>query len=377
MAEKIYNLAEALTKARNTKLYEALINATSRAFVIIFMMSGLLFVNSLLPQNFKLTLLQDSLSRIYTLIPLFIAYYFGSQLKDKTLGIISVIVSILLLQDSFRAENVIISLFLTLVVVLINVVIDYALNKIKYPNQIPSTALEVIITWITNILTLVISVLLVSITPGLSLIQTFAQWILFIGVSPVFYFAIIILSGLFWTVGLHGDRLTGPFFEPFLFIALLHNLIGMDSSFIINSSFHVIFASGSGSGITLGLIIALLLFSKNKQYKSTAKENIVSGLFNINEGVVFGLPIVENKAFIIPFMLAPIVSTVYGYVMTSLHVIDPFIYAIPWVTPPLFKSFIASGGQLTPVLVEFGAYILCVMMYTPFVIKSNKETSHE
>ena len=377
MTEKLYNLAESMTKARNTKLYEALINATSRAFVMIFMMSGLLFVNSLLPQNFKLTLLEDTLSRIYTLIPLFIAYYFGAQLKDKTLGIISVIVSILLLQDSFRAENVIVALLVTLIVVMIHVVVEYGLNKIKFPKQIPSTALDVIINWIANILTLVISVILVSIVPSLSLIQTLAQWILFIGVSPVFYFTIIILSGLFWTVGLHGDRLTGPFFEPFLFSALLHNLIGMDSSYIINSSFHVIYASGSGSGITMGLIIALLLFSRNKQYKITAKENIVSGLFNINEGVVFGLPIVENKAFIIPFMLAPIVSTVYGYVMTALHVIDPFVYAIPWVTPPLLKSFIASGGQLVPVLVELGAYLLCVMIYTPFVIKSNKESNHE
>lgn len=377
MAEKLYQLAESMTKVRNTKLYEALLKSTTSSFIIIFMMSGVMFVNSLLPNDFKFTILEEASIRIYALIPLLVAYYFGSKLKYKTMGIISMIVTLLVFQDSFKAENVIVSLLITVIIVLINTAIEYIFDKISFPSAIPSTALEHVVEWVANILTLVTCVILISVVPNISFLQTLAQWILTIGISPVFYFTIILLSGLFWTVGLHGDRLTGPFFEPFLFITMLHNLVGLELSYTLNSSFHVIFGSGSGSGITLSLIIALLLFSKDKVRRAIAKDNIASGMFNINEGVVFGLPIVESKTFIIPFMIAPLVSTVYGYIMISLGVIKPYIYAIPWVTPPFIKSFIASGGQLLPVLVEMGAYALCVLIYIPFVLKSNKETSHE
>lgn len=377
MAEKLYALAESMTKVRNTKLFDGLVKASGKAFVILFILSGVQFLNGLLPTNLRFTLLEDSISKIYALVPLFIAYYFGSSIKNRTLGIISVISCMLLFQDSFRASNAIVAFIVTLIVSMIYVAVEYGLSKIAFPKAIPSSALDVILEWLSNIITTAVMVLIISIMPNMSFLDTLAQWILVIGVSPIFYFAIIILSGLFWTVGLHGDRLTGPFFETFLFIALFQNLIGMDGSHIINSSFHIVFASGSGSGITLSLALAILLFSKRKEDKSLVKDNVVSGMFNINEGIVFGLPIVDSKNYVVPFMLAPIVASAYGYIMTLTNVIDPFIYAIPWVTPPLVKSFVASGGKLVPVLVELGSYLLCTLVYAPFVLKANKEKDDE
>lgn len=373
MNEKIYTLAEKMTTIRNTKLFDALIKTTGQAFVIVFLMSGLLFVNTLLPLNFKLTRFIDAISKVYALLPLFVAYYFGSNLKDRELGIISAICTALFLSFEASAITVILAYFLTFVVSIINILVEYLLDKVRFPKAIPSMAHEVFMKWVVNVVTLIGSVLVCAVMTKMTFLTTLASIILTIGVSPIFYFAIIILSGLFWTVGLHGDRLTGPFFETFIFIALFHNLVGMETAHIINSSFHVVFASGSGSGITMGLIIALLLFSKDKESKTIAKDNIVSGFFNINEGVVFGLPIVDNKRYILPFMIAPIVSAAYGYIMTLLGILDPFVYAIPWVTPPLLKSFIASGGNITAVLVELGAYVLCIAVYVPFVLKANKE----
>ena len=73
------------------------------------------------------------------------------------------------------------------------------------------------------------------------------------------------------------------------------------------------FGAYGGSGATLGLIIAILLFSKAREQKSIAKLSLAPGLFNINEMVIFGLPIVLNPIYIIPFVLAPIVNILIGY----------------------------------------------------------------
>src|SRR5699024_3566936 len=99
-----------------------------------------------------------------------------------------------------------------------------------------------------------------------------------------------------------------------LIIVMIHNL-GSYNPNIINASFHIIYFAGSGSGMTAGLILALLLFSKSKNDKKLAKENLTPALFNINEGVIFGLPLVGESIYRIPFMIAPIISAVYGYSM--------------------------------------------------------------
>lgn len=373
MNEKINDLAEKMSVMRNTKLFDAFVKTTSQAFVLVFMVSGVLFINSLLPQTLKITQFLDAISKVYALLPLLITYYFGCNIKDKTLGIISLITVALYSYGAYDNASIILAFIYPLIISVIQIVIEYALDSLKLPQAIPSTAKDTFITWLKNILTLFAALIIMAFTTKLTFLNTLAAGIVSVGTSPIFYFAIIILSGLFWTIGLHGDRLTGPFFETFIFIALFQNLVSSNPQNIINSSFHVIFASGSGSGITMGLILAILLISKRKEEKIIAKENIVSGMFNINEGVVFGLPIVDSKRYIMPFMIAPVISALFGYLMTYFGVIKPFIYTIPWVTPPLLKSYIASGGQWMPVLVEFTSYCLCVLVYLPFVIKANME----
>lgn len=373
MNEKINDLAEKMSVMRNTKLFDAFVKTTSQAFVLVFMVSGVLFINSLLPQTLKITHFLDAISKVYALLPLLIAYYFGCNIKDKTLGIISLITLALYSYGAYDNASIILAFIYPLIISIIQIVIEYALDSLKLPQVIPSMAKDTFITWLKNILTLFAALIIMAFTTKLTFLNTLAAGIVSVGTSPIFYFAIIILSGLFWTIGLHGDRLTGPFFETFIFIALFQNLVSSNPQNIINSSFHVVFASGSGSGITMGLILAILLISKRKEEKIIAKENIVSGMFNINEGVVFGLPIVDSKRYIMPFMIAPVVSALFGYLMTYFGVIKPFIYTIPWVTPPLLKSYIASGGQWMSVLVEFMSYCLCVLVYLPFVIKANKE----
>ena len=133
------------------------------------------------------------------------------------------------------------------------------------------------------------------------------------------------------------------------------------------------FAAYGGSGATLGLIIAILLFSRAKEQKSIAKLSLAPGLFNINEMVIFGLPIVLNPIYIIPFVLAPIVNILIGYGATCVFkIMPPIAYGVPWTTPGPLVPFLGTGGNLVGLLMGIVCLAVSVLVYAPFVIAASK-----
>ena len=74
----------------------------------------------------------------------------------------------------------------------------------------------------------------------------------------------------------------------------------------------------------------------------------------------------------IPFMLAPVVGEIIGYVATKLGIMPITYIDVPWVTPPFINAFLATGGKFSAVLVQFVAFVAIVALYTPFVLVSNQ-----
>ncbi|WP_207694473.1 PTS system, cellobiose-specific IIC component [Enterococcus sp. DIV0212c] len=126
-----------------------------------------------------------------------------------------------------------------------------------------------------------------------------------------------------------------------------------------------------GSGGTLTLILAILIFSKRADYLTIGKLTLGPGIFNINEPIMFGLPIVLNAIMFIPFLLAPIVSVSIGYFATILGWVNPVTQAVTWVTPPLLLSFLATVDWRAPI-VTLVCMIVTFFIWTPFVIAANK-----
>lgn len=135
-------------------------------------------------------------------------------------------------------------------------------------------------------------------------------------------------------------------------------------------SIHDSFANTGGSGATLGLIIAILLVArKDKTQTTIAKLALAPGLFNINEPLMFGLPIVMNPMYAIPFMLSPVVGCIIGYLSTMVfQIIPPVTLDVGWTTPGFLLPFLGSGGT-NPMSLVIG--VLCVvvstLIYLPFV----------
>ena len=190
-----------------------------------------------------------------------------------------------------------------------------------------------------------------------------------------------IVQELLWLVGIHGPNTLNAlrsviFTEPDQMNQLFINKHGTAWGVPYNvtwSNLNDVFANMGGSGMTLGLIIAILWVSKRSDYRSIAKLALAPGLFNINEPLIFGLPIVLNPILAIPFILAPVANILIGYLVTVvLKLMPTAAYGLPWTTPGPLMPFLATGGNTIGVVVGIICLIVTVLIYLPFVIAANR-----
>lgn len=128
-----------------------------------------------------------------------------------------------------------------------------------------------------------------------------------------------------------------------------------------------------GSGLTLGLIIAILFFSKREDSKTIAKLAAPMGVFNINEPIIFGMPIVLNPLYFIPWLLVPVVTAAIALGFTYAGIIPPVYIQVPWIMPVGLYAFFATGGNIMAALVALLNLGVSFIIWLPFVILANKE----
>ena len=132
---------------------------------------------------------------------------------------------------------------------------------------------------------------------------------------------------------------------------------------IVNS-----FALIGGSGCTLMLLLDTLLFSKNKASETVSKMAILPGLFNINEPVIYGYPIVYNLPLMIPFVLLPDLFIGITYGLTCAGIISPCIAQVPWTMPPVINALLATGFDWRAGVWQALEIVIGMAVYLPFKI---------
>ncbi|WHY85688.1 PTS sugar transporter subunit IIC [Neobacillus novalis] len=219
--------------------------------------------------------------------------------------------------------------------------------------------------------------------------MTFLQWLQktvaqpLLGLSQGFGAVVLValFVQLFWFFGIHGPNVLAPILEGVFGVAQLENvnlfqqggadLVISKGYMWVRGSFDA-YAWYGGSGGTIVLIVALLLFSKRKDYRTVANLSVGPGIFNINEPIMFGLPIVLNPMMFIPFLLAPVVSVSIGYWATMWGLVNPVSQQVTWVTPPFLLSFLATGADWRAPLVTLVAMLASFAIWIPFVMAANK-----
>ncbi|NPV92670.1 MAG: PTS sugar transporter subunit IIC/EAL domain-containing protein [Firmicutes bacterium] len=190
----------------------------------------------------------------------------------------------------------------------------------------------------------------------------------------------IILSQVFWFFGIHGSNVLFSVSNDIYLKAIDLNVdaiaAGAAAPHILTKPFLDSFALIGGSGSTLCLLIAIFLVARKSNMAKLAKISLVPAIFNINEILVFGLPVVMNLVFLIPFVLAPLVLTLIAYAATAAGLVPVTIAPINWTTPPLLGAWMATdswrGMALQVLNIAVGTAI-----YYPFVKAFEMQKEHE
>lgn len=182
-------------------------------------------------------------------------------------------------------------------------------------------------------------------------------------------FTVLSISVL-WSVGINAGSMVNGIVRPFWLENQLENIAAMQAGHplphVITEQFFDMVWMG-GSGATLSLLLAIILFAKSKHIKSVGEIAGVPGLFNINEPLLFGLPVILNPIMLIPFNIVPLVIVTTQYIAMNIGLVaKPLGIALPWTTPAVISGFFVVGG-ISGALMQAFNLVLGALIYLPFL----------
>lgn len=258
--------------------------------------------------------------------------------------------------------------------------------KIKMPAGVPegvTNAFSALLPATIMILAAILVYIFFKVVTG----GTFVEWIYRVIQTPLQGLsdslgAVLIITCLIpfmWLFGVHGATIIGGIMDPLLIANSLENQAIIDSgkaltiangAHIVTHQFLNIYINMTGTGLTLGLVLAMIFFGKSQQSKKLGGLSFVPGCFNINEPVLFGFPIVMNPIMAVPFILNPMLTGIILYCSIRFGLVAPFGGIMPpWTTPPIVSGFLAGGWRAA--LLQALLIIMSLLVYLPFFKKQD------
>lgn len=210
-------------------------------------------------------------------------------------------------------------------------------------------------------------------TEVFALIQTLVQKpLVHLTTSLPGFLTLTTLTNLLFSLGIHPSGIINPVLEPPLLVAMQENMAaftaGQVPPHIIVLPFRDLYGHMGGTGTTFSLLLAILLRSQMSSHKKFAKTVIVPGVFNINEPVIFGLPVILNPLMMIPFIIFPQIAFTIAYFATAWGWVSHIVAYVPWSVPPLLSGWLGSGGDLRNVVLQVILIAIGTLVYLPFLI---------
>lgn len=193
---------------------------------------------------------------------------------------------------------------------------------------------------------------------------------------------LIFMITFFWSFGIHGVSIVGSLARP-LWLQLLDGntaamAAGKELPNIAAEPFYQWFIWIGGSGCTIGLALLLAFKTKSQFASKLGKATLAPAIFNINEPLIFGTPIVLNPILIIPFIITPMVTATIAWFATQFGLVNRVIFTAPWTLPGPIGAYLATGGDWRAAVLSVILIIVSVVIYYPFVmIYDNNELEKE
>lgn len=208
--------------------------------------------------------------------------------------------------------------------------------------------------------------------------QTIHQFIYQVVATPMRHFGtsyagalLTVLSiTILWSVGINSGSMVNGIIRPLWMENQTDNIAaiqaGVAPPHIITEQFFDMIWMG-GAGATLSLVIAMLFFARSKSMREVARLGAGASVFNINEPILFGLPIIMNPIMLIPFNLVPLVLVTVQYIAMKIGIVAVTTGVfIPWTLPPVISGFIVTG-HLSGSLMQVVNLLIGAMLYLPFL----------
>ncbi|MFT8412499.1 MAG: PTS transporter subunit EIIC [Schleiferilactobacillus perolens] len=357
-------------------------NYISPAYRATFNMMGFMFAGTMsykLAENYKL-------DKLTSMVLGLVAYVI--VLPKTVRSAKGEIVSNVLSFDWTGTQGVITAIIMSIITVEI---IRFCVKRnltIKMPQSVPDMVSKAFSALIPGFLIALVGLIINGV--GMAISGSFPQLIYSLVQVPIqgvigAPFAIIIvagLNGLLWWFGIHPTVINSMLY-PILYANADKNQALYEAGKLTSHSgnFGTVqmldqFATIGGAGCTIGLAITMVIVAHSSRMKAMSKIAVIPSFFNINEPMIFGLPVIFNPLMLIPVTIAPIVSVLLAFLSMSIGFMPMFrSIQAPWATPFLFSGFLVSGWQ--GAVTQCTAVAACVAIYYPFVKALDNEYTKE
>ncbi len=246
---------------------------------------------------------------------------------------------------------------------------------IKMPDGVPpaiAASFDALIPVFIMVCTLYpISVIFKNVT-GMSIpegvMELFKPLVAGVDTLPAILFAVF-LAHLLWFAGIHGSSIVGGILTPFYLSNISANQAALEAGgaipYIFTQPFWAFYIVLGGSGATLALVF-LYLRSKASHLNAIGKVAFIPGIFNINEPVIFGSPVVMNPTLGIPFILAPMVNATIAYFALKLNLVSKVVALPPWTTPAPIGAMWAANWNVGALLLVVLLFFVSGAIFYPF-----------
>jgi PTS system cellobiose-specific IIC component len=184
------------------------------------------------------------------------------------------------------------------------------------------------------------------------------------------------LVTMLWSVGINGDNamdaVVAPIFLQYLAANVEATTHGQPLPYVTAYGFFTAFVNVGGTGATIAL--ALVMWnSKEPGYRKVSRLSLPTQIFQINEPIFFGFPIVLNPVFMIPYVLNALLLTVGTYLLMSWNIIHKPFVNVPWTTPPIIGHYLVSGGDWKAAVWGLLSIAIAMLVYLPFAKAAERQ----
>lgn len=338
-------------------------------------------------------LLQVPVTATFGLLAVFvcfaIGYDFGKQLKQEAVVSASMATLVfLMIQIDLKEQTLVMSglgsqgLFTAILVALISVRAQKLFGDrnlvVRLPKNVPPVVYESFLS-LSPMCFLVVAFWVIRFHLGIDINhevqRVFQPLVIALDTLPgilLYAFAVTLL----WSVGINGDNamdaLVAPIFLQYLAINVEAAGQGQPIPHITALGFFTTFVNVGGTGATIALAL-VMLNSREPGFRKVSRLSLPTQVFQINEPIFFGFPIVLNPVFMIPYVLNALILTASTYILMDLGILQRPFVSVPWTTPPIIGHYLVSGGDWKAAVWGVVSILLAMAVYYPFARAAERQ----